>query len=613
MHGNGINNVNNSDTIKNHVYLAQPQYAVDVGNEQNYWIPYSAGCIWSFCTQFEDIQEQYILADFIYKRDLHNNIIAKMQFPSVVGFSCYQWNKNYNLTLAARIKDVWPNCTIVFGGPEVTTKFLDNSFVDSIILAEGEHSFLDILRKKASNEAIPRLYEKHRLEDLSYPSPYTTGIFDKMIADNPGIKWALTLETNRGCPFGCTFCDWGSLTYSKIRKFPMERISADIDWISKNPISFIYCSDANFGIFKERDIEISKIIKQCAMQNPSVELFNATFNKNATEDIFKILNILGELNRGFSVSVQSLNDSTLIAINRANLEINDLQNIFRLCQIHNVNSYSEIILGLPCETKQSFINGLCKLLDLGQHNQIDIWFANMLVNSDLATLNSRLSYGIKTVETAKNFALLANDNDPWDETVDIVCSTNTMSTNDMIESFLFGWIIINFHLQGYSQLASKYCKYKHDINYSTFYNMLLARIQNNTKLNTIYQYAKKNITSFLYHGELDSGLSGHNLIYIGGLLIYQSKLEVLTEVNYILDQLMPDATQIKTFQKEFIFDKEQQYPLTVTCDYDLDSNTIISTTYKIDKKVNDQDLENFNNSFYRLRRKGLIKNRIQKV
>ena len=29
-----------------------------------------------------------------------------------------------------------------------------------------------------------------------------------------------TLETNRGCPFACTFCDWGSLTYAKIRKFP---------------------------------------------------------------------------------------------------------------------------------------------------------------------------------------------------------------------------------------------------------------------------------------------------------------------------------------------------------------------------------------------------------
>ena len=64
---------------------------------------------------------------------------------------------------------------------------------------------------------------------------------------------------------------------------------------------------------------------------------------------------MGELNRGFSVSVQSLHESTLKAIKRDNLGINDLEKIFKLCHINSVNSYTEVILGLPYETKETFI------------------------------------------------------------------------------------------------------------------------------------------------------------------------------------------------------------------------------------------------------------------
>ena len=32
------------------------------------------------------------------------------------------------------------------------------------------------------------------------------------------------LESNRGCPYGCTFCDWGSATLSKVRNFDLDRV-----------------------------------------------------------------------------------------------------------------------------------------------------------------------------------------------------------------------------------------------------------------------------------------------------------------------------------------------------------------------------------------------------
>ena len=100
------------------VYLFQPQYAETPENSVRYWLPYSAGCIWAYVSQFSDIVETYCLKDIIFRREKFANVINRLENPSVCAFSCYVWNENYCLTLAKKIKDLWPNCVIVFGGPQ---------------------------------------------------------------------------------------------------------------------------------------------------------------------------------------------------------------------------------------------------------------------------------------------------------------------------------------------------------------------------------------------------------------------------------------------------------------------------------------------------------------
>ena len=66
------------------------------------------------------------------------------------------------------------------------------------------------------------------------------------------------LQTNRGCPFHCTFCTDGRDEVNKINHFSIERVQSDIEYIAehtpKNTHS-LHISDLNFGMYP-RDLEI---------------------------------------------------------------------------------------------------------------------------------------------------------------------------------------------------------------------------------------------------------------------------------------------------------------------------------------------------------------------
>jgi hypothetical protein len=309
-----------------------------------------------------------------------------------------------------------------------------------------------------------------------------------------------------------------------------------------------------------------------------------------------------------------MNPDTLTAIKRDNLGINDLEKIFKLCQDNKINSYTELILGLPLETKDSFINGLCKLLELGQHNHVEIWFVDLLVNSELANATSQSMYEIKTITTG-NYLTLNSDSDPCQEDIQIVCETSTMTTDDMVESFMYGWVIVNLHMQGYTQLTSRFYNKKYNIEFKTFYNTLIDKLKNDPLLGQIYYNVKNNLENLLYQGVLPHKLSGHNLIFCNGQLIYQHKEQVFSLVNQTVEQLIRPGqihTEIAELQKLAIFDEKISYPIIIESSVDIDQSNNYKCSYIVEAKVTNSDLLNFNNFYYMLRRKGALKNSITK-
>jgi len=493
------------------LYMFQPQYAVEVRNEETYWLPYSVGCLWAYCTQYKDVASGYHLKDLIFKRENPEELVNRLENPVVCAFSTYIWNEQYNLHVAKLIKEKYPECIIEFGGPQATDKLAKYEFIDCIIVSEGEEAFLDLLTRVMYQEPFERIYRKQRIETLDFPSPYQMGIFDKIIEDNPNVLWSMTIETNRGCPHRCTYCDWGGMTYQKVKHFDITRVKEDIDWAAKHNVGFIFNADANFGMFKERDVEIAKLFRKAADEG-KLEAINVQYSKNSTEVIFEIAQILGDISRGVTLSVQTMNEPTLKSIKRKNMSINKISEQIEKSKKYGVKTYTELILGLPDETLDSWKEGFSKILECGQHESIDICFCQMFGDTELNSATSREVFGIKTIK-AEDYMSFSNNEYDIKEVIELISETNTMSNDELIEAYMYGWLIVQFHIAGYTQLIAKHFFNNLNITYRKFYDALFDYVRNDVGIiGDHYREIERAVSHYMKTGKiLDTGKHGHTL------------------------------------------------------------------------------------------------------
>lgn len=166
---------------------------------------------------------------------------------------------------------------------------------------------------------------------------------------------AAILETNRGCPFACTFCDWGSATQEKIRRFDLERVKAEIDWIGRHRIRVLWIADANFGIFA-RDIEIAQHIADTRARHGWPREVVVNYPKNATEKIAQIVKIFvqaGICGQGI-ISIQTTDPTTLAVIRRDNIKTRKYDELGDIFRRENLPLSTDLMIGLPGSTVRSF-------------------------------------------------------------------------------------------------------------------------------------------------------------------------------------------------------------------------------------------------------------------
>ena len=493
--------------MKHNVYLAQ----FSLINANYAYFPYSVGSIWAYAQTYDSIIDSYALADILYLKQPIDELVASLDNPKIFGFSIYIWNTNYCVELARAVKAAFPDCTIVFGGPNVPKNIEpwlhSNTFIDYAIIDEGEQSFTNLLLFLAGHEVsltgVAYLSQDnlismpaHRVLNLQdIPSPYILGLFDKVVADakNKGLVLNAVFETNRGCPFRCTFCDWGNLTQTKINKLELSRVLAEITWFAENKIELINSTDANFGILAARD---QLIVDHICTENkrtgwPKIADWSWTKNLSVVQlDMAETLYKQGIFRR-FTSSMQTLNESVLKAIKRSNLSKVAFEDLIVQAKARGIPASTELIIALPEESAVSYKTGVATLIEKG----IAYYTAplTLLQNSEMAQPEYISKYGIKTQKLTSSFS------DYVEEYEYLVVETNAMSKQEYIDLMIWNCLVTCVYgYRGYNHIIDRLAKLYPLVEVlDTIVNQLRESSPIATIINTYSNHVNDNLTYIL--------------------------------------------------------------------------------------------------------------------
>lgn len=533
------------------ISLVQVNFQQGPTNCKAYYLPYSVGCLWAYANSFEYVQNNYELEHIIWKRESIEDLAPRLATQDIVALSTYVWNRNYNYELARRIKEINPRCFLLFGGPEPAIKdpdlFKKNPYMDAVIVLEGERTFKELLCNFDNPLSVPGMVvncngqsvdtgKPERIDNLDeLPSPYLTGFFDKLIAEVTEVKeWTATIETNRGCPYQCTFCDWGSLTYNKVKKLGLERVFAELEWAAKNRCTWIAFTDANFGMFVERDNAVLDKFLELQRTYGYPYSYSVSYAKNQKKDVLDMITkmIKGSThpNAGLKVSIQTLTEPVLDIIKRKNLKSSDCQEIFSLAEQRNVPVGTEMILGLPGETLESWKKNIWQLYDMGLHSGIDIFYCQLLENAEM-NLVQREMYDIKTTPISDYIAANHAGDDDITETVEVVVSTDSMPYDDMIAASVFNWFMNTCHFSGYTNFLSRFVKKHLGLDYPVFYDALFDYLMTDTWFQQEVDEFKNLLEEWYRLGRIDD-------YRVSGVKIFGWSMQSKTAIKLHADELL---------------------------------------------------------------------------
>lgn len=441
-------------------------------------IPQAIGRIAEFAEMRLDFRHPIRL--FKYPEDLCDSL-TRFGPPDVIGFSNYIWNHTLSLSFARRIKEAAPAAIVVFGGPNYPlgeqgrSDFLRrHPAIDFYIPHEGETPFAQLLealvradgdktRMNCADIAVHHLDAEGRFsagasparlpDPGAAPSPYLSGRLDGFFDG----KLLPIIQTVRGCPFTCSYCVEGSPTYSNITRFPPGLVASEIEYIgrkmaearSRGGRNDLFIADSNFGMYPE-DLDTCREIAKAKELRGWPEYINVATGKNRKDIVLEAAGILDGALR-LSGSVQSLDPEVLRNIRRSNISVDELMDMALQSARIGANSYCDVIMALPGDSRERHFATLEKVLNAG-FNMVVTHQLMLLPGSALGEPEQIEQYGI--VVRKRIFPRCHGDYRLWGRRIvsaeiETVCvATNAFSFDDYLACRRMHLFIHIFHNDG---------------------------------------------------------------------------------------------------------------------------------------------------------------------
>jgi radical SAM superfamily enzyme YgiQ (UPF0313 family) len=458
------------------------------------YLPLAAGLLRAFAMARPGLTEHFEFEPIENRRFDLAETAARFPTPAVVGMSTYVWNWEFSLGLARELRKLHPGVVIVVGGPQAPDDargktLVESGLVDVIVHGEGEIAFAELL--EAIRDGAPlrdvagvtardeqgravRSAPRQRVAELDQlPSPFLSGDFEPLL--KRGDRLIGLWETNRGCPFSCTFCYWGSAINTKVRLFGQERLERELRWFSDHRVDYVLSADANFGIVK-RDIDIAKLVADAKRRTGFPRKFRVFSSKNASERVLEIVDVLHRdgLDQGLSLTMQTLSPRAQKAIKRDNIRLSSYVELARKAQERGIVTYSDLIVGLPGESYDSFMDGLDELMRLGQHDNVHVYHCTVLVGSEIGDPAYQALHGIRTIRTPileRHMDADAIDGAAIPEMEEVVVATDTMPLQDWIDTNVATAVVNVLHYQKLAHYTVMWMHAAAGIDYRRFYEL----------------------------------------------------------------------------------------------------------------------------------------------
>jgi hypothetical protein len=383
--------------------------------------------------------------DPLYKWNKYQSIeevIHLLEDADIIMFSSYVWNYDIIDQISKEIKKRTPNKITLLGGPHIGD-IKTRPFYDFICKATkpGEVFLKDFLDSYIDNEGKPKLNDiswaigsnKSDVYKLDLKKSVYRDNFDHLkelftYADENQLEKFIALETTRGCPYSCVYCEWGGGIGTKVYKKPTDIIFQDIDAIIELGLNSAYLTDANFGIFFERDIEIYRYAYKKGLRLTDVSTFKSKDLNKRIELIDAWFEIVGN-DAGFqrdrngislskipNVAIQSISDEAMRIAKRSDLTFSDkikLSEYIRDKCSQKKYPYPniEMILSMPGSTKEDFYREAVIFWNFNSRNERYDYM--VLPDSEINNKIYQELYSIKTVEVIED---LVDEEGPSDTT-----------------------------------------------------------------------------------------------------------------------------------------------------------------------------------------------------
>lgn len=320
-------------------------------------------------------------------RDPYYEVLLRLSHgdPQALFFSAAVWNSDVIEDLVRDLHSLLPHCQLIVGGPqaEVLGQKLGGAVCTVIhgAMEAVEDSFYTDFQEGHLQPRYGRSF--FHLPDKSerFVSPYREEDFASHLK-NRNIYY----ESSRGCPFSCSYC-LSSVENGTVHK-DLNQVCSELDQIMAHDTRVLRFVDRTFNDLPHRALAIWKILLSYDVKT----LFHFEIAPDRiTEEMFDFLEDVPPGRFQFEIGIQSTHEPTLRAIHRRVDPLVAHKTVSRLAEMDTIHLHADLILGLPYETRESYLQSFADIFAMGPHF-IQMGLLKMLPNTKMRCEAGDFSY-----------------------------------------------------------------------------------------------------------------------------------------------------------------------------------------------------------------------------